>query len=465
MKRLTIMILVCLLVAAGVQAQATKQEITVSTTQEFIEALGSDRTVIIKDGCTLNLSDELDNEQLFHRMGYLWRNDYYPERDVAADTKVSCDRFDGRQLDLVGVNNLTIRGAGKNCHIVVNPRYANVINLYRCRNIRLERLTMGHTEEGYCEGGVIYAENSQNITVANCDLYGCGTYGLEAWTCKKIAMESTVIHDCSYGIMQLLGVEDATFTDCDFVRCREFDLVGVRSDSKNILFKRCRFAQNKGQLFSLGGPIRVESCEIHHPEAYDLGDVNSSNFGYADQNTTFYRDDNPIQERAIGPAYKVKSQQGPSLKDQIADIRAHYAKVKETQKYKREAELPLDETVVTSNYMAAGAGPVKEVTTYYYNGDFDEEVGSDVFKVYFIVRKVNFGSTDIYEEFLFDEKGDMVFFFEKSGANEIRYYWSDNALIKQDLKGDSDYLTGEMVSMRMAAALVGAFDMLMNREF
>ena len=153
------------------------------------------------------------------------------------------------------------------------------------------------------------------------------------------------------------------------------------------------------------------------------------------------------------------------MKDQIADIRAHYAKVKETQKYKREAELPLDETVVTSNYMAAGAGPVKEVTTYYYNGDFDEEVGSDVFKVYFIVRKVNFGSTDIYEEFLFDEKGDMVFFFEKSGVNEIRYYWSDNALIKQDLKGDSDYLTGEMVTMRMAAALVGAFDMLMNREF
>ena len=47
-----------------------------------------------------------------------------------------------------------------------------------------------------------------------------------------------------------------------------------------------------------------------------------------------------------------------ALKDQIADIRAHYAKVKETQKYKREAELPLDETVVTSNYMAAGAGPV-----------------------------------------------------------------------------------------------------------
>lgn len=459
------MMFVCLLTATGALAQASKQEITVKTAKELIEALGSNRTVIIKDGCTLNLSDELDNEQLFHRMGYLWRNDYYDERDVAAETKVSCERFDGRQFELLGISNLTIRGGGKDCRIVVNPRYANVINLYRCRNIRLERLTIGHTEEGYCEGGVIYAENCQNITVANCDLYGCGTYGLEAGSCKKIVMERTVIQDCSYGIMQLGAVEDASFTDCDFVRCREFDLIGVGSNCENIHFKRCRFAQNKGQLFNLGGPIRVESCEIHHPEAYDLGDVRSSNFGYADQMTTFYRDDEPIQERAIGPAYEPKVQQKASLKDQIADIRTCYAQVQKTLDYKRDVGIPLDETVVTSSYMAAGAGPVKEVTTYYYNGDFDEDAGCNLYKAYFIVRKVSFSSTEIYEEFLFNEKGDLVFFFEKSDGNEIRYYWADTELIKEDLKGDNDYLTGEMTSIRMAAGLINAFNQLLNRDY
>ena len=460
MKRLTLILAECLTTMLGVHAQAVQKEITVGSPREFIDAIGSNRIVVIKDNTELNLTDILDNQELFRRMGYLWTDDYYTEREGSKELKVSCERFDGRQFELVNVHNLTIRG-GKNCKLIVRPRYANVLNFYKCQNIRLERLTIGHTEEGYCEGGVIYAENSENISIANCDLYGCGTYGIEARHVNRVAMDRSVIRDCSYGIMILDGVKDGVFTDCDFVRCREFNLVAV-ANSKGTRFTRCRFAQNKGTLFDLGSAIRVESCEVHHSKEYQLGDVEGSLFGYGDQNTTWFRDDEPLQERVIGPAYAPKPQQKVPVNDVLTDIRKKYAQVKERQDSRKKAELPPDETVVTSSYMAAGAGPVKDVTHYYYSGDFDEDLGREIYEPYFMVRKYNVGAVDYYQEFLFDE-GKLIFYFEKSGANETRYYWGPDGLAKEDIKGER--LTDEVMASRLSNELLIAFNLLMNREF
>ena len=47
---------------------------------------------------------------------------------------------------------------------------------------------------------------------------------------------------------------------------------------------------------------------------------------------------------------------------QVAQIRKQYAEAKEIIANKKKAEVPADETVVTSNYMAPGAGPIKDVT-------------------------------------------------------------------------------------------------------
>ena len=43
---------------------------------------------------------------------------------------------------------------------------------------------------------------------------------------------------------------------------------------------------------------------------------------------------------------------------QVAQIRKLYAEAKERMANKQKAEVPPDETVVTSNYMAPGAGPI-----------------------------------------------------------------------------------------------------------
>lgn len=456
--------LIALCLTLGVQAHDARVEdvplqdqpmetFTVSNEREFVTALGSNRIVIIKDGTTLNLTKQLNNSDFFGYYGRLWTDDYYGERNGDDELIVSCDRFDGRQLELLNVHNLTIRG-GKDCKIVVEPRYANVLNFYRCSHITLENLTVGHTEEGYCEGGVLYFENSARILVKNCDLYGCGTYGLEAHSTLELTMDNTVIRDCSYGIMILDATHTTKFIDCDFIRCREFSLVEINAECRDTRFLRCRFAQNKGSLFNLHSNIAVESCEIHHPQGEEPGNADSRYFGYADDNTRWFRDDIALESRPKKPTL--------SKEEQLAAIRKLYADAKKNIEQRKEAELPPDELVLTGNYMAAGAGPINAVTHYYFSGDYSEERSSEYYQTYFITRKFNVGAMDYYQELLYDDEGTLVFFFEKQGDNETRYYWGPDYFQHEVIKGERlsevDYV------LRLSQSLILSFTYQMNGE-
>jgi hypothetical protein len=147
---------------------------------------------------------------------------------------------------------------------------------------------------------------------------------------------------------------------------------------------------------------------------------------------------------------------------QVANIRKLYAEVKENMDYRKAAEIPPNETVVTSNYMAPGAGPTKDVTHYFYDCDYDEEISTYIYTPYFITRKYNVGAIDYYEEFLFD-KGSLVFYFCKTESTETRYYWGSNGFLHKTLKGDPNM--DEVFASRLAGDLKAAFDRLMNREY
>ena len=156
------------------------------------------------------------------------------------------------------------------------------------------------------------------------------------------------------------------------------------------------------------------------------------------------------------------AQTSPEAKARVAEIRKMYAGAKEIMANKKKAEVPPDETVVTSNYMAPGGGPTKDVTHYYYSGEFDENLGNVFYTPYFITRKYNVGAREYYEEFLFD-KGDFVFYFTISGNDETRYYWGPNNFFYELIKGQKQM--DEVFATRLAQELTSAFNNLMNREF
>ena len=254
------------------QGSASEQVIEVSNEYDFIGSLGSNRTIVLKPGTVLNLTNVLKQDGFFSYEGRKVVQDYHPGRNGTEQLIAACERNDGRQLELINVNNLTIRGTG-DCFIVVEPRYANVLNFYNCTNIMIENLTIGHTDEGYCEGGVLFFENCENVNVKSCDLYGCGTYGLETHSVSGLIFDDTTIRDCSYGIMELHGTKYATFNNCKFIRCREFALVNVDGGCEDVRFDSCRWSDNKGMLFNLGAVVKMSGCEIRHSDSYDLGNT------------------------------------------------------------------------------------------------------------------------------------------------------------------------------------------------
>lgn len=181
----------------------TQNQVTVTTVDEFLAAIAPN-TEIIVDAELLDLSKATG----------------YGETD--GDYYYWADAHDGPELYIAEVSNLTIRGYGEdhNANVISSvPRYSNVLNFYNCSNILVQGLTAGHTEEpGFCQGGVLFFMNCQDILVEDCGLFGCGTLGVKAESSKNIQIINNDIYDCTVGGVELnycddVNVDGNTFRD------------------------------------------------------------------------------------------------------------------------------------------------------------------------------------------------------------------------------------------------------------
>lgn len=180
-----------------------QNQVTVTTVDEFLAAIAPN-TEIIVDAELLDLSKATG----------------YGETD--GDYYYWADAHDGPELYIAEVSNLTIRGYGEdhNTNVISSvPRYSNVLNFYNCSNILVKGLTAGHTEgPGYCQGGVLFFMNCQDILVEDCGLFGCGTLGVKAESSKNIQIINNDIYDCTVGGVELnycddVNVDGNTFRD------------------------------------------------------------------------------------------------------------------------------------------------------------------------------------------------------------------------------------------------------------
>ena len=174
-------------------------EIVVTTVDEFLAAIGPDRTIVLK-GSNFSLADAAD----YGGAGgwyYRWEQTY-----------------DGPQLVIYGASNLEIRSEAKDpaaTTLTAKPRYADVICFQSCENLRVDGLTLGHTEgPSECSGAVLNFENCSSVLVSRCRLYGCGTIGVNAMTCRNLRVVSCEIYDCSISGVVLYTVSDAAFQNC-----------------------------------------------------------------------------------------------------------------------------------------------------------------------------------------------------------------------------------------------------------
>ena len=197
-------------IATAVPAETTAATVsaqdgvyTVSTVDEFIAAIGSDREIRLEPG-TYDLSEA---------------------STYGGETGNECCRweetFDGYELVITNLANLTITGAGKNSvTISATPRYAQVLRLYGCENISMTGFTAGHTKEpGYCVGGVVYLDGCATVSIRDVGLYGCGVTGVCADGCTGVTVANSDIYECSYN-----GVLVMNCLSVDVINCRIYDL-------------------------------------------------------------------------------------------------------------------------------------------------------------------------------------------------------------------------------------------------
>lgn len=273
---------------------------TVTNESEFIAALGNQRTVVVGENVHLNLSRILENEQAFRNIpGRRWASD--ASAIISKEPLVvSESETDGRQLALVNFKELIIKGA-HNASIEVDPRYAYCLYFINCEHCEVLNLTIGHTEGGYCSGGVIGVRGGRQNVVKDCDLYGCGTYGLDLIETTDFGMLDTKVHDCTYGIMQLNSCMAVRFTDCDFFSNREFGLIEGRG-CEGVSFMGCRFYANwsDAPLFNLDNTFYMAGCRVCHPTE-NLGTIDMAD--QSGEENFFSEDplDSSIQSREIGP--------------------------------------------------------------------------------------------------------------------------------------------------------------------
>ena len=244
-----------------------REDITVSTAAEFIDAIGSNRNLLLEPGIYNIAADDMgavDNESVG------WE-----------------EVFDGHQMDVMFVKNMTIRGVGEEpVELIVDPRYAYVMRFMYCRNIAIENVTAGHSEGGYCVGGVFGFNWCAGITIEKADMYGCGTEGLGLVATNGVTVRDSSIFECTERIIEIKICENILFENCLFRDNGKYSLVNIKggenitflnsefrnnsvddgylffavSFSENIRVKNTKFIDNKAKILDESGVVTFENC-------------------------------------------------------------------------------------------------------------------------------------------------------------------------------------------------------------
>lgn len=231
-----------MLILVGMICNA-QEKVTVSTARDFVDAISSNKIIEISENSNLILSDLPAGES----------GKYYKLNDVE----------DGKsELVIMNVSNLTIKGLGTNkVKITTKPEYGEVLIFENCNNITIENIYAGHgPRKGLCSGGVFCFNNSKNIVINNCTMYGCGTCGIDGENVTGLKCNNSEIKGCSYGIVGLIKYNNVEFNDCKF-----YDNVGIGdlfyiSNCMNVKVTGCTIENNTEADGEFSSLINAEKC-------------------------------------------------------------------------------------------------------------------------------------------------------------------------------------------------------------
>ncbi|MCB5224747.1 MAG: right-handed parallel beta-helix repeat-containing protein [Candidatus Cloacimonadaceae bacterium] len=272
------------LTAAKPSKAATVKEVNVTNEREFLNAIGSNTVINMRD---------LEN-------GYFVLSG---KKTIGMSRNARYEEvFDGYQLVISDVDGLTLVGTERGLSLIMaEPRYANVITFQNCRNLRFENLGLGHTDAGYCTGGVLEFNNCQGISISNCEMWGCGMEGITASDCSGLDCELSTIYGCTYSAMTMSRVKDVSFTNCVIRDNVEFNTLNFWN-CQNVEFNGCVIFDNNafGQwgtsylIYSEASKINFTDCAIFRNNVHEL--TNNPRIVRFDSCAVFKNEYEPIED-------------------------------------------------------------------------------------------------------------------------------------------------------------------------
>ena len=282
--------------------------IRASDLEGFIRAIGPGNAILL-EGDGVHISRRPDSYE-----GTGWT----PE-DYGNPYAVWEHVYDGYELQITGVEGLSVKGAGAGRFPLTNEAtYASVLTFIECTDILIENIEAGHSVIGDtgCEEGVFHFVSCENIAIRDAGMCGCGTEGLWLESVRGMTVEDSEIYDCTkrllsigdsfddrgcediafrnvtfrdtgcYNLILLYQSRDVVFEDCRFVDNYavdwEYTPEGVHrvfytEDSRNVVVRSCEFNSNdvfvlSGAPFS-GDPVRFENCSFRGNTFDDYGEL------------------------------------------------------------------------------------------------------------------------------------------------------------------------------------------------
>jgi len=200
-------------------ALPVQETVYAATADELLNAIGNNKKIILTaEYYDLSATNSVNNENVTKQQGFF-------EKSLGSYT-------------VTNVSNMSIEGAAE---IVTNDKMADVLEFKSCENITLSGLSVGHTtsyEQYRCEGAVIRLYNCKNININNCELYGCGAFGIYADGVEKLTVSGGKIYDCSYTGIWLTGYSDAVVNKTEFCDSNHNDGF-IRIDDSKIVCNDC----------------------------------------------------------------------------------------------------------------------------------------------------------------------------------------------------------------------------------
>jgi len=198
--------------------------VTVSTVEEFLNAIDNNTKVILEEG-EYNLSSVPD--------------DFYPANEGIVS-------INGGEMSITGVQNLIIVGKGQTrTTISTEVSWSPVLDFYDGKNIMIKGLLAVHrVEKGVCSGSVISMQTTEDVTLNNLVLNGSGTVGLDLTSVTNLEAFKVDITECTEGIITLSDCRNIEFLGGSWSENSGYDHITVNG-AKGLLFSNISVFNNR----------------------------------------------------------------------------------------------------------------------------------------------------------------------------------------------------------------------------